>query len=696
MNIIDRDICEVLDDKMMEFSAYTILHRAIPSLEDGFKVSLRRILYTMYKENMTKLTKSANVSGQVMKIHPHGDCYPTIVNMVQKDNHSNPFIDGKGAFAYHTSRDTQPASARYTEVKIAPYSLDMMNGLKKNSVEMMPTFDGSMTEPIFLPTQHPNILTHAQEGLGVGMACKFPSFNLSEVCDCAISHIQDGTQTNLIPDFPTGGYIIDNPKQIESINKTGVGSVILQSKYVVDGDYILIKEIPYTTTREVVIEKIIELVKANKLKEVADIKDTTDLNGMEIEIKIRKNTDPDMLMAKLHKLTPLQSSLSANMNCLSNNKPQVLGVHQIIEKWTDFRKTCIKREIQYDIDQNKKELTKLQGLEIILSDLDKAISIIRSSKSEKQAIERLAAHFNLNQEQVDYIVTIRLVNMNEDWLNGKISKLCDIAKSVETMERNINNNTYINNVIITQLQEIKKKYGKPRRTTILHESEIEDITQEDLIEDYNCQIVLTKQGYIKKTLRYSDVQKVKDGDSLLFQIPSTNKSKLLLFTNKGNCYYLNCHELDNVQPSSLGSYLPTLLQLENEEIIYIVSTINFKGCLLFAFQNGKVAKINLSSYETKTNRTKVVNAYNLNSPLVSIHHMENDMDFMAISDIKKILVFNTSLISSKGSKSSQGVNVLKSKNDSLMVDFKPCDDELLKDMEYYRSNIPAVGKYLKK
>lgn len=689
---INYDICQMLDDKMMDYSSYVILHRALPSIEDGFKVSLRRILYTMQKENMTKLTKSANVSGQVMKIHPHSDCYPTIVNMVQQDNHANPFILGKGAFAYHTSRDTQPASSRYSEIKIAPYSQEMMEGIKKDSVEMISTFDGSSVEPTYLPTKHPNILTHCQSGMAVGMATNIPSFNLSEVCDYTISLLNDDDTNGLIPDFPTGGKLIYNQSQIEKINSSGLGSVDIQSTYTADGDTIIINEIPFTTTREVIIEKIIDLVKSGKVKEITNVIDTTDLSGMSIEIKIKKNVDVDLLMQKLYKLTPLQSSFSANMNCLVNNKPQVLGVKSIIEEWIKFRKQCLKRELEFDIKQLKVEQVKLQGLSIILNDLDTAISLIRQSNTEKEAMSKLKSHFSLSDTMTDYISTIRMVNMNDEWLTSKISKLTEINKQLEVNQQNLPSDSYYTQRIISDLEYVKKTYGIARKTTIIHEDKVETISNTDLIENFNTQIVLTKDNYFKRTLKFSDSQKFKDGDSVLQQIPSTNKSKLLFFTDKQNCYYMNAWEIPTVQPSTLGSYLPSLLQLQDEKVIHVVSTEDFKGNILFAFENGRVAKISLSSYETKTNRTKCVNAYNSDSKLVSIHHIEKDCDFVAVSSIDKILVFNTQQINSKSSKSSMGVNALKSKNDSYMIEFKPCESD---DMEYYMGNIPTVGKFRK-
>ena len=582
---INYDICNVLDDKMMDYSAYVILHRALPSIEDGFKVSLRRILYTMHRHNMTKLTKSASVSGKVMEIHPHSDCYPTIVNMVQKDNHVNPFIVGKGAFAYHTSRDTQPASSRYSEIRIAPYSQEMMEGLKKNSVEMIPTFDGNSEEPLYLPTKHPNILTHSQQGMAVGMAANFPSFNLTEVCDCTIDYLNGITDKELVPDFATGGELIYNKSQIDKINNNGLGSIDIKARYEVSGDYILIKEIPYTTTREVIIEKIVELVKSNKLKEIVDVKDTTDLRGMEIEIKTKKNTDKELLMQKLYKLTPLQSSFSANMNCLVSNTPKVLGVKQIIQEWVKFRKQCLKRELQYDIQQLQSVQNELLGLQIILQDLDKTISLIRNSKSEKEAIDKLREFFNLNDKQLEYIVKIRMVNMNQEWLTYKINKLTEVNERLKVNLDNLESDSYYTSTIISQLQDVKKKYGQPRRTTIIHEDSIKTVSNTDLIEEYNCTVVVTKQ-YIKKNLRYLDKQRMKDGDSILTAIQCNNKDKLLAFTDKGQVFTINVNDIQQCMPSDLGQFQNTVFNLSNECVVGVVKYEEDKSATLIT-QEGK-------------------------------------------------------------------------------------------------------------
>lgn len=696
--MVKQDIKECLESNYMPYAVSVIVDRAIPSI-DGFKPSHTKLLYTMYKMGLLNKprTKSANIVGQTMKLNPHGDSsiYETMVRMTKNNEAlSIPFVDSKGNFGKVYSRDMAYAASRYTEAKLSPVSNELFCGIEKNSVDMIDNYDGTTKEPSLLPVSFPTILSNVTTGIAVGLASNICSFNLSEICDYTINTINEMPVCNLIPDFSTGGEIIAESDVLESINKYGKGSIKLRSKYRYDKDNscIDIYEIPYTTTIETIIDKIEDLVKQNKIKEITDVRDESDLSGLKITIDIKKNVDSDLLMKKLFKMTPLQDTFSCNFNVLINGKPKLLGVKSIIDEWIKFRKQCLRRELEYDIKQTNEEVNKLLGLSIILNYLDKAISIIRSSKSEPEAMSKLQDYFSLNKAQVEYICTIKLINMNEDWLKKKIDKLESLNKSLDKMKTDINSNEYYKTTITSQLKHVKNTYGKPRHTTIVHEDEIDSVNQADLIENYNCNIVLSKQGYVKKTLRYSDNQKLKDDDVLLQQIQSTNKSKLLLFTDKANCYYVNAYDLDQTQPSNLGMYLPSMLQLEDENIISVISTEDFNGCVLFAFENGKVAKINLKSYETKTNRAKVVNAYNTTSKLASINHIEKDADFIATSSIDKVLVFNTEQINCKDTKSSQGVNVLKSKNNSIMVECKPCN---IDNSDYYRASIPAVGKYRK-
>lgn len=694
-----QDIKDCLRENYLPYAVSMIVDRALVSI-DGMKPSYIKLLYTMYKMGLIKSsrTKSANIVGQTMKLNPHGDqaIYETMVRLTKGYEALNiPYVDSKGNFGKVYSRDMAYAASRYTEAKLMPITEELFKGIEENAVDMVDNYDGKLKEPAMLPVTFPTILSNASMGIAVGIASNICSFNLNELCDYTISYLNNDTPSNLVPDFSTGGELLLDNDVIENINSNGKGSIKVRSKYTYDKENscIDITEIPYTTTVEAIIDKIELLVKDGKLKEITDVRDETDLSGLKLTIDIKKNADADLVMQKLFKLTSLQDTFSCNFNVLIDGKPKLLGVKQIIQEWIKFRKQCLKRELQYDIEQLKSIQNELLGLQIILQDLDKAISLIRSSKSEKEAIDKLRESFNFNDKQIEYIIKIRMVNMNQEWLTSKINKLTEVNKQLEVNMGNLESDSYYTSTIISQLQNVKKKYGQPRRTNIVHPEETVSIKQNELIEDYNCQIVLTKENYLKKTLRYSENQKLKDGDTVLQQIPSTNKSKLLLFTDKANCYYLNVWDIDSTQPSNLGNFLPTMLQLQDERVIYTVSTTDFKGYVMFAFENGRVAKIPLTSYETKTNRSKIINAYNTDSKLISINYIDKDMDFMAVSSIDKVLVVNTSQINSKTYKTSQGVIVLKSKKDSIMTEFKPVD---IDNVEYYRGSPNQVGKYLVK
>lgn len=692
-NIIEREISEVLDEKQMEFSAYSILHRALPSVFDGFKPSYRRILYTM--KDTTKLTKSANVEGDVMRIHPHGSCYPTIVNMVQKDTNLNPLVDGKGSFAQHTSRDLQPASSRYSEIKISEYALDMMKGLSKNIVDMIPTFDGEKKEPLVLPVRHPQVLTLAQQGMAVGMASNIPSFNLIEICDATSEYIRSGQKTILVPDFATKGSIIKDDKAFQDINEVGRGSIKIRGKYVVEGQYILIKEIPYTTTREAIIEKVEELAKSGKFKEVMDIKDTTGLKGMEIEIKVKKGTDIDLFIQKLYQLTPFESSFSANMNVLVNNVPKVLGVWGIIDEWIVWRRECIKRVLEFDTARLEEKLHILRGLEKCLLDIDKVIDIIRYSE-EDLINGKLMTAFDIDEIQAEEVGSMKLRDINKDKIIKRIAEIGKLEGQIKKYKQMCESTEALNDCVIEGLNDVKAKFGKPRVTDIIEVSSTKTLVKEVLIEEFNCYVTLTKEGYLKKTKLASDNHRVKDGDVVVQQIPSTNKSSILLFSNKGNMYTIKGHQLELVAPSVLGSYIPTIVSMEEgEEIIYMVCTLDFEGNMVFGYQNNKVAKVTLSSYVST--RAKTINAYNTTSPLVHISLERKEKIMIAKSSIGKVLFFNIKEVGEKGSRASQGNMVLKSKDGSTMISLDYLDSEKIKDdaIEYYLGRPNSIGKYQK-
>lgn len=693
------DIAELLDENCMSYAKYVLTSRAIPDLRDGCKPIHRRILWALYKNKLTHdkpRSKSANAVGGVLAYSPHGDAsvYDACVRLTN-DSVNIKLIDGKGSFSSNTSRDVMAGASRYTEMRLAKFTEEMLESVEKDVVDMVLNYDESRYEPTVLPAKLPLILCNPNQGIGVGLSSSICSFNLGEVVDYTINAMNNKNNNPMPPDFPTGGEYIYDKSVLDSIDKTGRGSLKLRAKYTVTDNSIIITEIPYTTTREAICEKVIDLVKTGKLKEVSDINDYTGKDGLNITIDIKKNNDAETTMQKLFKMTTLENNFSCNFTVLSDGKPKVMGAKPIIEDWIVFRKECLVREIQNKINNLIKEKDRLLGLSIIQTDLDKAIAIIRGSKSEKEAMAKLISHFNLNQQQVEYICTVRLVNMNEEWLHNRTIKLNEMDSIISALENNKDNDKYHVDTITQQLNDIKKVYGKPRMTKVI--DQVEEFTEDLLIEDYNCQIVVTEEGYLKKTNIYSDRQFKKPEDKVLQQISSTNKSRLLVFTNQSNCYYINLWEIDTTLPSKLGDFLPVLLSMSKEEVpIFIVSTKDYKGDMVFAFKNGKCARISLSSYKTKTNRIKTINAYNTNSKIVGIDFIQHGetINYLVRSSIDKVVVFSSDKMKSKKSSASQGVDVIKDKDGSVMVELKRCCGNLDENvLNYYRVNIPAIGKF---
>lgn len=710
-NHIEQKIIETLEKNYMPYAMSVIVSRAIPEI-DGFKPSHRKLLYTMYKMGLLTggRTKSANIVGQTMKLNPHGDgpIYETMVRLTKSNGallHS--YIDSKGNFGKQYSKDMKYAAPRYTEAKLDKICEELFRDLDKNTVEFVDNYDGTMKEPTLLPTTFPNILVNPNQGIAVGMASNICSFNLKEVCEATIEYIQDedvGIGKYLkAPDFSTGGQLIYNEKEMAEIYKTGKGSFKLRASYKYDRENscIEIYEIPYTTTTEAIIDAIIDLVKGGKIKDITDVRDETDLEGLKITIDIRKNADPDALMNKLYKLTPLQDSFSCNFNILINGRPKVMGVKAILREWTDFRINCIKRQLLFDIDRKSEKLHLLYGLRKILLDIDKAIRIIRETELESEVVPNLMKGFGIDQVQAEYIAEIKLRNLNREYILNRVDEVGSLEKEINELKETYSDEGKIKKIIIKQLKEVAKKYEQPRRTQIVYDDEIEEITPDLLIEDYNLKLFLTEQNYLKKialtSLRANPEHKLKDDDRIIQEVETHNKADLLLFSSKQTVYKLKIYEINDCKASSLGEYLPNLLEMdEDEKILYMVATDDYKGYLLFSFENGKVAKIDLASYATKTNRKKLANAYSDLSPLVNIMHIIEDMDLVAFSSINKALVFNTSAINSKTTRNSQGVQVLKSKKGSIMTAVKPLSQVNFKDPDYYRTqNIPAVGCYIK-
>lgn len=711
MKHIEQKIIDTLEQNYMPYAMSVIVSRAIPEI-DGFKPSHRKLLFTMYKMGLLtgNKTKSANVVGQTMKLNPHGDMaiYETMVRLTRGNGALlHPYIDSKGNFGKQYSKDMRYAAPRYTEVKLDKICEELFRDLDKNTVDFVDNYDGTLKEPVLLPTTFPNILVNANQGIAVGMASNICSFNLQEVCEAAVQFIQnenaDIVKYLKAPDFSTGGQLIYNEKEITEIYNTGRGSFKLRANYRYDKENSCIEifEIPYTTTTEVIIDQIIDLVKSGKIKDITDVRDETDLEGLKITLDIRKSTDPDALMNKLFKLTSLQDTFSCNFNILINGKPKVMGIKAILKEWVIFRINSIKRQLLFDIDKKSEKLHLLLGLRKILLDIDKAIKIIRGTEQDSDVVPNLMKGFDIDQVQAEFIAEIKLRNLNKEYILNRVSELDNLKKEIEELKDTYESEPKIKKIIIKQLNEAAKKYGQPRRTQIVHGDMIEEITHEHLVEDYNLKIFLTAQNYLKKipltSLRANPEHKLKDEDCIIQEIEAHNKAELLLFSNKHTVYKLKIYEISDCKASSLGEYLTNLLELDaDERIIYLVATDDYSGYMLFSFENGKAAKIELKSYATKTNRKKLANAYSNLSPLVSIMHLAEDVELVAISSINKVLIFNTSNINPKTTRDSQGVQVLKPKKGSLMTAIKRLDEVNFKDPDYYRTqNIPAVGCYLR-
>lgn len=708
---IEQKIADTLEQNYMPYAMSVIVSRALPEI-DGFKPSHRKLLYTMYKMGLLTgaRTKSANVVGQTMKLNPHGDMaiYETLVRLTRGyDALLHPYIDSKGNFGKQYSRDMHFAAPRYTEVKLDKICEELFKDIDKNTVVFTDNYDGTMKEPALLPVAFPTVLVNSNQGIAVGMASNICSFNLKEVCEAAIQYIQDPAadlmQYLKAPDFRSGGQLIYNEKEINEIYSTGRGSFKVRGRYRYDkkNSCIEIYEIPFTTTSEAVIDSIIDLVKSGKIKDITDVRDETDLDGLQITLDIKRSCDPDSLMAKLFKLTPLQDTFNCNFNILINGTPRVMGIREILYEWTMFRAGCIRRQVEFDASVKRDKLHLLLGLKKILLDIDKAIQIIRKTENDSEVVPNLMKGFAIDKVQAEFIAEIRLRNLNRQYILDRVSEVDSLQAEIKELEETLKDDRRIRKIIIKQLGDIAKKYGTDRRTEIIYEEHVEEITHEHLIEDYNLKLFLTRGNYLKKiplvSLRANPEQKLKEEDSIIQEIETHNKADLLLFSDKFTVYKQKIYDIPDCKASSLGEYLNNLLQLDaDEKIIYIAVTDNYSGYMLFCFENGKIAKIELSSYSTKTNRKKLTGAYSSISKLVGIFQLDCDMEFVAYSNINKALVFDSAFISPKTTRDSQGVQVLKPKKGSLMVEVKKLSDTAIKDADYYRTrNLPAIGCYLK-
>ncbi len=704
-------ITNALEQNYMPYAMSVIVSRAIPEI-DGFKPSHRKLLYTMYKMNLIsgQRTKSSNVVGQTMKLNPHGDgaIYETMVRLTRGNGALlHPFVDSKGNFGMQQSRDMAYAAPRYTEVKLDGICNDIFGDIDKNTVEFVDNYDGTMKEPLLLPTTFPNILVNPNQGIAVGMASCICSFNLKEVCETTIALLKDEkadlTKTLIAPDFSTGAMLIYREQDILNIYETGRGSFKLRAKYNYDkkNNCIEVTEIPYTTTVEAIMDKTVELVKSGKVREISDMRDETDLSGLKLTFDLKRGTDPDKLMAKLYKQTPLEDSFACNFNILIDGAPHVLGVREILKEWSKFRIECIKRRLNFDLDKKNARLHLLEGLRKILLDIDKAISIIRNTEMESQVIPNLMTAFEIDLIQAEYIAEIKLRHLNKEYILKRLEDIDTLRSEIEDIMRTLSSDVAIRRVIINELKDIIKKYGKERKTQIISDEDIIEVNEEQFIEDYQVKMFLTEQNYLKKitlaSLKVASEQKLKDDDKMLCSFECSNKSDAIFISNKYNAYKMKIHEIPNCKASVLGEYLPNLLDMEpDEKIVYMAVTLDYSGFLLFCFENGKMAKIPLKSYETKTNRKKLTGAYSEKAPLASVMFIQKDCELCAFSNINKVLIFNTEKIPEKATRSSQGVQVMTPKKGSVIAKILTLDEVTFTDFDYYRTkNIPARGAYLK-
>ena len=709
--VLEQPITETLETNYMPYAMSVIVSRAIPEI-DGFKPSHRKLLYTMFKMGLLTggRTKSANIVGQTMKLNPHGDAaiYETMVRLsAGYQALLMPFVDSKGNFGKVYSRDMSYAASRYTEARLSSICGEVFRDIDKDTVDFVDNYDGSMKEPCLLPTAFPNVLVSANMGIAVGMASQICGFNLGEVCETTINYLRDPEHDLLstmpAPDFPTGGEIVYDRAAMENIYRTGRGSFKVRSRwrYLPKENIIEIYEIPYTTTSEAIIDKVAELIKAGKVREINDMRDETDLSGLKLAIDLKRGVDPDKLMQKLFKLTTLQDAFPCNFNILVGGNPRVMGVGEILEEWTAWRMDCVRRRVYFDLAKKKDKLHLLKGLERILLDIDKAIAIIRETELEADVVPNLMMGFGIDQIQAEYVAEIKLRNINREYILKRTDETSDLEQQIEELEGILNNRRKIKGIIIDELKQILKKFPSPRKTGIVYADEIEEFDEEQQIEDYSVTLFLSQEGYFKKitaqSLRMSSEQKYKEGDGLRVSFEASNRGELLFLTDRQQIYKARVSDFEDCKASVLGVYLPTRLQMdEGENIISMIDPGDYSRNLLLIFENGKAARIDMAAYETKTNRRKLVNAYSDKSPVKAVMVIGEEMDVACYSSDDRVLVFNTAQLQVKTSRSTQGVAVMTLKAKRTLVKAVPVKDSAITNLARYRvKNLPGAGALLK-
>ena len=709
--VVDQPITVTLDENYMPYAMSVIVSRAIPEI-DGFKPAHRKLLYTMYKMGLLtgSRTKSANIVGQTMRLNPHGDqaIYETMVRL-SKGNEAllHPFVDSKGNFGKVYSRDMAYAASRYTEAKLAPICAELFRDLDCDAVDFVDNYDNTMKEPSLLPTTFPNVLVSANQGIAVGMASQICGFNLGEVCDTTIAYLKnpahDIASTLLAPDFPTGGQILCDGDELREIYRTGRGGVKVRSRYRYDKKENLIEvyEIPYSTSIEAILDKVAELVKAGKVKEINDMRDESDLSGLKLAIDLKRGVDPDKLMAKLFRLTPLQDTVSCNFNILIAGQPRVLGVDGILEEWTAWRTECVKRRVYFVLKKKQDKLHLLQGLKRILLDIDKAIRTIRETEEEAEVIPNLMIAFGIDQVQAEYVAEIKLRNINKEYILKRVAETASLADEIADLEDTLAKPARIRRIIIDELTEVRKKYAVPRRTEIVYGHELPEEPEEEPVDDYPVHLFLSREGYFKKitpqSLRMSGEQKFKEGDALRQSFETTNAAELLFFTDRQQVYKTRASEFGETKASALGDYLPAKLGMdEGENVIYLTLAGDYSGFMLFLFENGKAAKVPLSAYATTSNRRRLTGAYSDKAPLTAMLALGEDTELALYTNEPRCLLMHTASLTPKTTRSTQGVAVMTIKPKYRLERAVPAAETGITNPARYRTRtLPAAGALLK-
>ena len=710
-DVVEQRITDTLETNYMPYAMSVIVSRAIPEI-DGFKPSHRKLLYTMYKMGLLNgaRTKSANIVGQTMRLNPHGDAaiYDTMVRLSKGYGALlHPFVDSKGNFGKVYSRDMAWAASRYTEAKLSAICTELFRDIDSDTVDFIDNYDNTMKEPALLPTTFPNILVSANQGIAVGMASQLCGFNLGEVCDTTIAYLKnpdcDLTETLLAPDFPTGGEVICDVDALREIYSTGRGGVKVRARWRYDKKENLIEvyEIPYTTTTEAIMDKVAELIKAGKVREITDMRDETDLNGLKLTIDLKRGADPDKLMQKLMKSTTLQDTMSCNFNVLIAGMPRVMGVRELLDEWCAWRTECVRRRVYFVMSKKKDKLHLLKGLKRILLDIDKAIRIIRETEAEADVVPNLMIGFGIDQVQAEYVAEIKLRNINKEYILKRVEETSALQDEIEDLEDILARPARVKRIIVTELEDVRRKYAEPRRTGIVYGHEVEEYTEEITVDDYAVSVFLSREGYFKKitpaSLRMNAEQKYKEGDALAQSFETSNAAEVMFFTDKCQVYKSRLSDFDDTKASALGDYLPARLGMdEGESVVYMVLPGDYRGWMLFFFENGKAAKVELSAYRTTSNRRKLTGAYSDKSPLRTALCLREDCELAVYSTEPRVLVFSTALLGSKTTRATQGVAVLTLKKKFTLDYACPAEATGIANLARYRArSLPAVGALLK-